>query len=359
MSKRIPTLLAALIASLMAWMIVMQAGETAPSFACERNVSGGKNLAAVVKDSGAGTTFCLTGKSYTASDDVVLQDGDALLGKASSRSAIEGTSSSASAQNVLYVSGDNVLVQHVRLHGASVSKGNPCLPDCGSGIRGGGKNLQVLGSRIDHNRNSGIGGMGDNLVVRRSDVDNNGWALGKPGGTQSSNALGSGSQAGIKSVHRITVTNTDVHHNFANGIWCDAVADDGIFGGPAFFLKNTVNANGKLGISYEACRGPAGEQKSRISGNRVTGNGYINTTTKEGGILVNTGQDLLVSDNFLKNNTRGPRNTNGSWAIWLSAGDRQEARGNVVRDNTLVRPDGILGCGEPGYKCLNNRRIGG
>jgi parallel beta-helix repeat protein len=186
--------------------------------------------------------------------------------------------------------------------------------------------------RLHHNLNHAIGNPGPGFVLENSEIDHNGSASFTKGGTSSA--------AGVKITRGpATFRNNEVHHNYWHGIWCDG------FAGSIEISGNAVHHNGKSGIRYEICRGPG----SKITNNRVFGNGYLKKDIREGrgGIVLVSAQDVEVADNFVKGN-RGP-------GIQAKTGDRQRTSGVRIHNNSL-RNDTLKGCKLSGVVCLANRK---
>jgi hypothetical protein len=205
-----------------------------------------------------------------------------------------------------------------------------CEPNCGRGI-GGGKNLTVAQVRITGNQNQGIGGTLPGLVVRGSTVDNN--------GSRSFSYLDGGpsSTSGIKTVNSVTVVNSNIHHNWWNGVWCDEECG-------AFTVQNsTLTDNGKAGISDEWSTGPA-----NISSNTIKRNGWNKeVTTKRAGLIVMDSTHVDVYNNTFDGNT----------LYGIEVGDWPGRLPNVndvsIRDNTM-NGNSIVGCNLSGVTCERN-----
>ena len=128
-----------------------------------------------------------------------------------------------------------------------------------------------------------------------------------------------------------------VHHNYWHGIWCDG------FAGSIVISGNEVHHNGKSGIRYEICKGP----DSKITNNRVFGNGYLKEDISEGrgGIVLVSAQGVEVADNIVRGN-RGH-------GIHAKYGDRQRTSRVRIHHNTL-RNDTLRGCQLDGVVCRAN-----
>jgi nitrous oxidase accessory protein NosD len=106
---------------------------------------------------------------------------------------------------------------------------------------------------------------------------------------------------------------------------------------------NVVHHNGKSGIRYETCRGPA----SKFTNNRVFANGYLKKDIREGrgGIVLVSAQGVEVADNIVKGN-RGH-------GIQAKRGDRQSTSGVRIHHNSLPK-ETLMGCKLAGVICRAN-----
>jgi parallel beta-helix repeat protein len=135
-----------------------------------------------------------------------------------------------------------------------------------------------------------------------------------------------------------TFRNNQVHHNYWHGIWCDGFAESIVIS------DNVVHHNGKSGIRYEICRGPA----SKITNNRMFGNGYLKKDISgRGGIVLRSAQDVEVANNLVRGN-RGD-------GIEANYGDRQRTSRVRIYHNSL-RKDTLKGCKLAGVVCRANRK---
>jgi parallel beta-helix repeat protein len=221
----------------------------------------------------------------------------------------------------------------VTISGLSISGtkgGEWCDPECGGAIKKDARNLHVLNVRLHHNLNHAIGNPGPGFVLKNSEIDHNGSASFTKGGTSSA--------AGVKITRGpATFRNNEVHHNYWHGIWCDEYA------GSIEISGNVVHHNGQNGIRYEICRGPT----SKITNNRVFGNGYLKKDIPEGrgGIVLVGAQGVDVANNIVKGN-RWP-------GIHARSSDRQRTSGVSIHHNSLGN-DTLRGCKLAGVVCRAN-----
>ena len=294
---------------------------------CNPVLTPGENLARVAENCPPSTTFIIKDGTHKLSRAVNASSGDIYKGVYSdgTRPQIDANGASM-AFNV----GDT---KGVAIRGLSISGtkgGEWCDPECGGAIKKDGWNLHVINVRLHHNLNQGIGNPGPGFVLKNSEIDHNGSASFTKGGTSSA--------AGIKITRGpATFRNNNVHHNYWHGIWCDGFAESIVISG------NVVHHNGKSGIRYETCRGPS----SKITNNRVFGNGYLKNNIREGrgGIALVSAQDVEVAGNIVKGN-RGH-------GIHAKTGDRQWTSKVRIHHNSLPN-DTLKGCKLSGVVCRAN-----
>ena len=319
-----------LVALLCALTYAPDAPEAAP--ACEKHIYPSQSLPNIAKNTPSGTTFCIHDGTYNISSPIVVQSGDIFSGTYSDSTRPVVTTASA---GHIFDAGARIAGHEDDAVGATIKNliisgavgGAQCEPNCGRGI-GGGKNLTVDGVRLTDNQNQGIGGTLPGLVVRNSTIDNN--------GRYKFSALDGGpsSAAGIKSVNSLTVTNSYIHDNYWNGVWCDEECN-------AFKVQNSrIIHNGKAGVSYEWSTGPA-----IISGNTIQRNGWNTAvTTRRGGLIIVDSAHADVYGNTFGNNSRHGIEV-ADWAA------RSPAVTDVSISNNTMNGDSIVGCSLSGVSC--------
>jgi len=294
---------------------------------CNPVLTPGENLAWVAENCPPSTTFTIKDGTYKLSSAVNASSGDTFKGVYSDRTRPKIDANGA---EMAFNVGDT---KGVTISGLSISGtkgGDGCDPECGGAIKKDGWNLHVLNVRLHHNPNQGIGNPGPGFLLKNSEIDHNGSAS----FTNGSNS----SAAGVKITRGpATLRNNKVHHNYWHGIWCDGFADSMVISG------NVVHHNGKSGIRYEICRGPA----SKITNNRVFANGYLKKDIPDGrgGIVLVAAQGVEVANNIVKGN-RWP-------GIQAKRGDRQRTSGVRIHHNSLHN-DTLKGCEFAGVVCWAN-----
>ena len=320
------------------WTLIYVTDSPRAAITCEKHVYPSQSLPSVANSTPAGTTFCMHDGTYRISKPVLVQSGDNFVGIYSDGSRPVVTRNTDYRVHHIFDAGAGIAGHEDDAVGATIQQltisgavgDDQCEPNCGRGI-GGGKNLTVAQVRITGNQNQGIGGTLPGLVVRGSTIDNN--------GSRSFSYLDGGpsSTSGIKTVNSVTVINSNIHHNWWNGVWCDEECG-------AFVVQNsTLTDNGKAGISDEWSTGPAD-----ISGNTIKRNGWNDeVTTKRAGLIIMDSTHVDAYDNTFGNNT----------AHGIEVGDWPGRLPNVndvsIRDNTM-NGNGIVGCSLSGVSCERN-----
>ncbi|QIN84365.1 hypothetical protein GBA63_18250 [Rubrobacter tropicus] len=290
-----------------------------------KQVSPGQNLSSVAANARAGTTFCIKDGNYAVPTPVRVQNRDRFIGMFSDGTRPSVTTTKA--QHVFDANGSRgATIRGLGMSGAV--GGDHCKPNCGRGI-GGGTNLTINNVWSHHNQNQGIGGTGPGLLVTYSRIDHNGSpAFARFGESQSA--------AGIKSVNSMTVLNSRVHDNYWSGVWCDNDCD-------AFQVRNnTITANGKAGIHYEASSGPA-----VFANNVIRGNGTNAAVAgRRAGLIIYASANAEVYGNAFGSNTY--------YGIHVAEDDRDwtPLLGNISIYNNTMGGDAIVGCTLSGVGCL-------
>ena len=294
---------------------------------CNPVLTPGENLGRVAANCPPSTTFTIKDGTYKLSGAVNANSGDTFKGVYSDRTRPKIVANGAlMAFNV----GDT---NRVTISGLSISGtggGEWCEPECGGAIKKDGRNLHVINVRLHHNPNQGLSNPGPGFLLKNSEIDHNGSASFTNDSVSST--------AGVKITRGpATFRNNEVHHNYWHGIWCDGFAESIVISG------NAVHHNGKSGIRYEICKGPG----SKITNNRVFGNGYTKKETSEGrgGIVLVGAQGVEVADNSVTGN-RWP-------GIHAKSSDRQRTSGVRIHHNTLGN-DTLRGCKLTGVVCRAN-----
>jgi Right handed beta helix region len=295
------------------------------------DISQGADIPSVVKGAPEGTTFCLAPATYSVRSPVIVRSGDSFIGTAPRRDGVTVRTDSA---QIIFDLTDalNVTFEHFGIAGAiNACPGSNC-GETGRAISQGG-DVTVKDMHLYGNGRSGIGGTADGLTVTDSEIDHNGAAL------------ADGVSAGIKAVHSFSVTNSYIHHNINNGIWCDIQCGRFVAQG------NVVSRNTGNGIFMEISQGPALIADNIIKNNNTSGN------LSAGGISITDSQNVVVRGNKVSGNQN------------FGIGARMDQRINCgaptnlcgfviatteIRDN-ILNGDSLLGCDLSGVTCTDNR----
>jgi hypothetical protein len=112
--------------------------------------------------------------------------------------------------------------------------------------------------------------------------------------TQDPNFLGF-TGSGLKAITEVEVTNSYIHDNQGNGLWCDALCHDSESHLNGFWVHdNLVVNNGRAGIRFENVGDVADAGEALIENNEVHGN---SPDAARGGISVRDAQDATIQNN--------------------------------------------------------------
>jgi hypothetical protein len=331
--KFVGLLAAAALAVLLASGAILGASPhaaTAQPACAGKDVYPSQNLANVANKTSPGTTFCVHDGTHKISNPILVQSNDVFVGIYS-----DGTRplvTTTTAFHVFFAGTDpasaasGATIKNLTVSGAVGN--DQCQPNCGRGI-GGGKNLTVDNVRATGNMNQGIGGTLPGLLVRNSIADRNGSAA-------FSTSIDTNSSAGIKSANSLTVVNSNIYHNWWNGVWCDEECN-------SLNVQNSrITDNGKSGIHYEISTGP-----TTISGNTIQRNGWNDAVpNRRAGLLI---VDSANADVY--GNTFGD-NFNHIGVEVVDYKDREPAVSNISIHNNTMNGDLVVGCGLLGADCL-------
>jgi hypothetical protein len=291
------TRFAVLLTIFAASFVVVAAGEANAAIV---SVRPSQSLAAVANSHPRGTVFKLSSGTFQTRA-VALQSGDKILGAGKSATFIRF--SGTTGFDTTGASG--VEIAFVDISGVSGTKSS-CGKDCGRGISRG-VNAFYHDLRSHNNSAMGIGGRLSGARLVNVELDHNG----------SSGNLGC-CAAGVKSGTPFTITNSYVHDNIGNGIWCDVACGKG---GPMNVLANRAVHNTLDGIHMEWSQGA----DATLKGNYVRQSGRFGIHIAQFGFA-----------SVLNNDIDGSRKS----GISFDSSKRGEARG--LSDGN--RSDGITGC---------------
>jgi len=304
------------------------------------NVPANAGLVSVFNQHGAGTTYCLARGTYTVRERVPLDPGDRVVGGGPGATTIRAASGT-SVMFAYYHSDTNGLVTFKRLSvgGANRPRGENCNASCGA-VMLADVRIHAVGVRCFGNGTTCFAGGAHDIVVRNFECDKNGWhpdSLKSDFQSASCMKLNHGS---------LTMTNSYVHDNYWDGVWCDHC--DHV----AFVIKNsTFVHNGRSGIVWEVSGDAVAGDHALIKSNKIRNNGW-NTdgpSSAWAGIIISDSSNIEILGNTFGGNNDG---SGGTRAIHIYDGTRNpEPLHDInVHDNTL-NGDRIQSCATTGVTC--------
>jgi hypothetical protein len=297
-----------------------------------RAIHSGDNIASIINNAGAGTTFCIAPGTYRPGTTLRPKDNVTLVGTGLSRDGVLITTSKL--ELIVNASG----VRGLTLRNLAISGAINRCPrrNCGATGDGvhGGTSVRATNVHVYGNGRSGFSST-IGLTISGSRLDHNGAV--KYGDMD-------GVSSGVKSSAPLTVINSVVDHNYGNGLWCDMQCG-------AFTVKgSTVTYNTSTGIHDEISQGPA------VIANNVV---KYNNSAKEaghGGIGIIDSKNVAVYGNTV----------DGNKGSGISAREDKRANcgppsfvcgfhlNNVSIHNNGLHGDVLIGCGTSGVKCYSN-----
>ncbi len=327
-------LIAVAIASALAvgTTVALGAIETAQSCVGQQVVAG-SNLSTVVAAAPAGTTFCLSAGVFNVGSQVMMKDGDALVGAGQTQTFLRGTI----ANLIGAASGASWAVSALDISGAQGDAA--CAPNCGRAMEARGTKLTVIGVVCHDNENQCIGGGGAEVSFTDSECFANGGTPTAPSefvgftATRSTSCIKRASTDGGK----LTITGSNIHDNAWIGVWCDFCHI-----GPTTITGNTIVGNGKAGVAYEVSGGWSATDSALISNNVIQGNGLAPYANAHAAITCNSCAELSITGNtFGGNGDQGAvyfqDAKRGPWGplYGISVAD------NVLNGDMLICPAGV------------------
>ena len=306
------------------------------------NVRANARLASVFNRHGAGTTFCLARGNYTVTERVLLDPGDRVVGAGRDATTIQA------APGIwvmfdYYHSDTTGLVTFKRLSvgGANRPLDEDCNGGCGA-VMLADVRIHAIGVRCFGNATTCFGGGAHDIVVRKFECDGNGWH-------PDSRKTDFQSASCIK-LNRgsFTMTNSYVHDNDWDGIWCDHC--DHV----AFVIRDsTLVRNGRSGIVWEVSGDDIEGDHALIRNNKIRNNGW-NTDpppSSWAGIIISDSSNIEIVGNTFGGNDVGD-GSGGTRAIFIYDGTRNPLPMHdiYIHDNVL-NGDRIQSCASTGVTC--------
>jgi hypothetical protein len=296
-------------------------------------VSPGDDIDQKINTAPAGSTVCVAPGTYTASQSISPAENVKVMGTPGASRVLEAGATDpdpvvfivGNVPEIFEVETDNVVLSWLDISGSPAN--SSCVPQCGRGIAAQGSGLRVEFSRLHHNQNEGIGSGNFATVVFASELDHNG-----------STAAQGCCASGIKGSDGFKVTNSYVHDNVGNGIWCDVDCDtpDG-FSHSFIVTDNYVTNNQRNGIRFEHGSG-ATDAEAAASSALITRNVVVENNAScnrpGGGIEVNSASNADVTFNELGGTNTSDCAPDGGNGI-IVRGSRHPLENNDVTDNDL------------------------
>ena len=306
------------------------------------DVRANARLASVVNRHGAGTTYCLARGNYTVTDRVLLDPGDRVVGAGRDATIIRA----APGIGVMfgYYHSDTtgvVTFKRLSVGGANLPRDEDCNSSCGA-VMLADVRIHAIGVRCFGNGTTCFGGGAHDIVVRNFECDGNGW---HPDSLKTDFQ----SASCIKLNHgSFTMTNSYVHDNYWDGIWCDHC--DHV----AFVIKDsTLVRNGRSGIVWEVSGDAVDGDHALIKNNKIRNNGW-NTDgppSPWAGIIISDASNIEIVGNTFGGNDVGA-DSGDTRAIHIYDGTRnpQPMHDVYIHDNVL-NGDRIQSCTSTGVTC--------
>jgi hypothetical protein len=306
------------------------------------HVRANAQLASVVNGHGAGTTYCLARGNYTVTKRVLLDPGDRVVGAGRDATIIRAAPG-ISVMFGYYHSDTTGVVTFKRLSvgGANRPRGEDCNSSCGA-VMLADVRIHAMGVRCFGNGTTCFGGGAHDIVVRNFECDRNGWhpdSLRTDAQSASCIKLFQGS---------FTMTNSYVHDNAWDGIWCDHC--DHV----AFVIRDSkLVRNGRSGIVWEVSGDAVDGDHALIKNNKIRNNGW-NTDgppSPWAGIIISDSSNIEIAGNIFGGNNPGD-GSRDTRAVLIYDGTRNPLPMHdiYIHDNVL-NGDRIQSCTITGVTC--------
>ena len=231
--------------------------------------------------------------------------------------------------------------------------------------------IKVEGGNFDGSAGSGVGIAGGQMAsdsvihaTRIADTEGAGisnfhghlWRSELTNTTTNPSALGF-IGSGVKGVDEFWVSESYVHDNQGNGIWCDEECNDQPLSNGKFTVwYSLIVNNGRDGVRWEKVGSEATHGEALIYLNNIHGNGRANSRA---GVGIRDAQDAVVRDNLFGSaiiaGITYPKNYRAWSATDSGRSDRPNLAGIQILENAR-RGDAEKGCDEPDHLvlCANN-----
>jgi hypothetical protein len=321
------------------------------------NVAAGANLRNTFALYGGGTTYCLAAGTYTVPDsadagELRMDSGDVVWGAGKGVTIIDGTAVNAlvgatGGASLPYTYRDLSIGHAGRF--INPASACPASGDCGKAFFSGIPTLLNLRCFDNGQTCVGVGVVG--VTLDNVECDGNSWHP---------ESITTGNGACVKFMWgNLVVRNSNIHDNFANGLWADYCDNDLQF--PCTFLveNNTINHNGHAGVDWEMSGFWRTGDNAIVRNNTIQNNGWNAAPYSEAGqgVFVPDGVNIDIHHNvFGGNQFYASGSLQCCRAVRILYTGRLpggQFYGITIHDNTL-NGDLIVSCSIAGVTCSNN-----
>ena len=319
------------------------------------NVRARASLSRAMSQHGPGTTYCLAAGKYKVRSTITTEDGDKLIGAGRDATFINGRRIPATNGRIFIAQGHTTLA-NLDISGARTpsdpsatcvsQNGSIAATSCGKAFVNNAALLTLRSIDCHDNGGNCVSGAGS-LIADDLECWRNGSAYSRAEGRAYA-ACVKMAAAYSQGSGNFTLTNSYIHDQPGNGIWCDHCNY-----GSWVIEGNRFVHNGNHAIQWEMSGGWTANDQALVRNNVFRDNGWQTGRTGPGGIIVSTANDIVIEDN-----TFGAQAANGAYAVYILFGasrnpPQPDSRGVVVRNNAL-NGDPVEGCGLTGVTCTNN-----
>ena len=322
---------------------------------CDVRVRPRASLSRVMSRHDPGTTYCLARGTFRVTGTIETDNGDTVIGAGRNATFIDG-SRIPRTNGRIFITQGHTMFADLDISGARTpsnsssdcisTNGTVAPASCGKAFVNNGELLTLRSVDCHNNGGNCVSGAGS-LVMDDVNCWKNGgaWSMTEGRAYAACVKIAAAYTAGNGS---LTLTNSYIHDQRGNGIWCDHCKY-----GSWDIHDNLFEHNGNHAIQWEMSGGWTEADRARVRNNIFRNNGWQTDRTGPGGIIVSTANDIVI-----EGNTFDGQGANGAYAVYILFGagrnpPQPDARGVIVQDNTL-NGDPIVGCEIAGTTCNNN-----
>jgi hypothetical protein len=313
------------------------------------------SLSRAMSQHGPGTTYCLAAGKYKVRATITTEDGDKITGAGRDATFINGRRIPATNGRIFITQGHTTFA-NLDISGARTpsdastlcmsTNGTVAPASCGKAFVNNADVLTLKSVDCHDNDANCVAGAGSLDVNDLECWDN---------GSDYSMTRGFGYAGCVKMVAaytqgdgNFTLTNSYIHDQPGNGIWCDHCKY-----GSWVIEGNRFVHNGNHAVQWEMSGGWTSDDRALVRNNTFRKNGWRTDRFAPGGVIISTANDIIV-----EGNTFGGQAANGAYAVYILFGasrnaPQPDARGVVVQNNAL-NGDPLEGCGLTGVTCTDN-----